>query len=119
MHFFLPNTPPAPPIGTLTSHAAARVAGFVTDDNVTMKVNQCEVLRNPAKWNKLKALGLCQSMVIICSVVNGASSGKKKEEFRLKQHRDAKYRAVYSTIRAIIVVILTKYIELFALYDNV
>lgn len=78
MHFFLPNTPPAPPIGTLTSHAAARVAGFVTDDNVTMKVNQCEVLRNPAKWNKLKALGLCQSMVIICSVVNGASSGKKR-----------------------------------------
>ena len=86
MSFFFPNTPRAP-VRSIASHGAARVTGLVTNDDVTMKVNQCKILRNPSEGIQLKALGLSQCVVILGAVVNRTPMGNKELQDEKDLHR--------------------------------
>ena len=75
MFFILPSTPLAPVV-SLASRAATRSLVLMTDYDVTMKIHQCEMLWNPSEGIQLKALGLCQCMVIPSSIVNWTTKSK-------------------------------------------
>ena len=83
MFFIFPSTSLAPVV-SLTSHAATRFLVLVTDHDFTMKIHQREMLGNPSERIQLKALGLCQCMVIPSSIVNRTTKSKKETVFNAK-----------------------------------